>query len=246
MDTIFDDIKTVAEWVCDRGWADANAGNFSINYHSKIPERFICSGKMDGLRGNTFCYLTSAAGSRMADMKTVPGENVVFIQSTGNEINVFSTPDGLKRPTSEWQAHVLSQEVFNEPGKALLHVHPVEIISITHDNRFCSADKLSRLVWSMQPEAVALLPTGVGFVPYMLTGSPELAEATARAFQKHPVVVWEKHGILAASMSLKAAFDLVDVVVKSLKIYFLCKKSGFDPEGLTTEQVRELREYFQK
>jgi len=36
------------------------------------------------------------------------------------------------------------------------------------------------------------------------------------------------------------SFDLMDIVCKCARIWFLCKSAGFDPEGLTSEQLLEL------
>jgi len=38
------------------------------------------------------------------------------------------------------------------------------------------------------------------------------------------------------------AFDTLDILAKSAKIYFLCKSAGMDPEGLSPAQLQGIRE----
>ena len=40
------------------------------------------------------------------------------------------------------------------------------------------------------------------------------------------------------------AFDLIDILVKSADIFLKCLSAGFDPEGLTDEQLAELKQLF--
>ncbi|MGD2034321.1 MAG: class II aldolase/adducin family protein, partial [Bacteroidales bacterium] len=62
------------------------------------------------------------------------------------------------------------------------------------------------------------------------------------SFQKHDIVVWEKHGIFAIGKNIIETSDNIDIVCKSAKIWFLCRSAGFEPEGLTEAQLDELRE----
>ena len=82
-------------------------------------------------------------------------------------------------------------------------------------------------------------------VPYMLAGSVELAEATIRTIDDdYDVVMWEKHGIFAVDTDVMSAFDQVDVLNKAAQIYISAKNMGFEPDGMTREQMREISEVF--
>jgi rhamnulose-1-phosphate aldolase len=96
----------------------------------------------------------------------------------------------------------------------------------------------------MHPEAVIFLPEGVGLVPYARTGSEALAVATVASLARHDVVIWEKHGVLAVGDSPHAALDRIDIVAKSARIWFLCRNAGYDPAGLSDDQLAELRAAF--
>ena len=84
-------------------------------------------------------------------------------------------------------------------------------------------DYASNLLWSMIPETKAFCPRGLGMVPYKLPSSVELAEATINELDDYDVVMWEKH-----------------VLNKSALIYIAAKNMGFEPDGMSQEQMKEM------
>ena len=98
----------------------------------------------------------------------------------------------------------------------------------------------------MHPETIVMVPEGAGFLPYMLPGSPEIADATLKKFENHNVIVWEKHGCFAIGRDVFEAFDLIDTLDKSAQIYFQCRAAGHDPEGLSEEKIAGLKELSKK
>ncbi len=234
------EIKKISLRILQRGWSDASSGNFSLRLnfpysaaYKKIEEKsFHQSGQLS--------FFISASGSRWEDIYTHPEDNMVAGRLEDNKLNFYGTSSNI-HPSSEYLTHVLVMLSCPET-KALLHVHPVEAIAITHDKNLCSARSLSRIIHRMQPESVVFLPEGVGFVKYSEPGSINLAMHTAEAFQKYPVVFWEKHGILAKGENLTQAFDRIDICIKSMKIYFQCKMAGIEPEGLSESQIEKLKQ----
>jgi rhamnulose-1-phosphate aldolase len=81
-------------------------------------------------------------------------------------------------------------------------------------------------------------------VPYTLPGSNELADATLKELEEYDVVMWEKHGVFAKGLDVMDAFDQIDVLSKSAKIYINAKCMGFEPEGMTDEQMKEMTRAF--
>ena len=96
----------------------------------------------------------------------------------------------------------------------------------------------------MIPETKAFCPLGLGIVPYTLPGSNELADATLKELEEYDVVMWEKHGVFAKGIDVMDAFDQIDVLSKSAKIYINAKCMGFEPEGMTDEQMKEMTRAF--
>ena len=52
--------------------------------------------------------------------------------------------------------------------------------------------------------------------------------------------MWEKHGTFAVGEAVFDAFDMIDILSKSARIFFMVKQAGFEPEGLTDAQMDEL------
>ena len=101
-------------------------------------------------------------------------------------------------------------------------------------------DVATNLLWSMIPETKAFCPRGLGMIPYQLPSSVELADATIKELADYDVVMWEKHGIFAVDRDVMAAFDQIDVLNKSALIYIAAKNMGFEPDGMSQEQMKEM------
>jgi rhamnulose-1-phosphate aldolase len=255
MKPLLQQVAGVAQWLCDRGWAERNAGNFSVNVtglmHEKDVDRFSSSPFIPLTRSYPDLarniLLVSGAGTRMRDMAAGPAANLcfVFISDTGSACHIIGhhhEGDPVK-PTSELVSHLAIQQQFirkKAPEKVILHAHVTELIALTQLAPFKSEEAINRLLRGMHPEIVLYEPAGAGFVPYMLAGTEHIASATLGKLEHFRAVIWEKHGCLATGTSLPAAFDTLDIFAKAAKIYFLAKSSGLEPEGLTEEQIREI------
>ena len=101
-------------------------------------------------------------------------------------------------------------------------------------------DVETNMLWSMIPETKAFCPRGLGMIPYQLPSSVELADATIKELADYDVVMWEKHGIFAVDRDVMAAFDQIDVLNKSALIYIAAKNMGFEPDGMSQEQMKEM------
>jgi rhamnulose-1-phosphate aldolase len=237
----FKEISEIAGYLWERGWAERNAGNFSINITEeckfeikslfKFPVNSLDK-SYSSLKNNFL--LISSAGSRMKDVMKEPYKYtlVLYITESGKDYICFGINKERKKlkqeilPTSELSTHLAYQNLFKEYGskcKAILHSHPTEIIALTHLEKFTNEQNLNELLFNMHPEVKLFIPEGVGFVPFMNSGNEEIANATLKSAQDHRVVVWEKHGCCSSGETLTDAFELTDIISKSAKIYFLCK-----------------------
>jgi rhamnulose-1-phosphate aldolase len=156
--------------------------------------------------------------------------------------------DAPVAPTSELPSHLAVHDYLlakGSPYRASLHTHPIELVALTHCQKWLQKDVATQMLWSMIPETKAFCPRGLGIVPYMLPSSVELAEATIRAIDEdYDVVMWEKHGVFAVDVDIMDAFDQVDVLNKAAQIYIAAKNMGFEPEGMTGPQMQELSSVF--
>ena len=237
----YTEISEVAHYLWERGWAESNAGNVSVN----ITDEFRSNKHIPKTNGSklnkAFPYLAgnffliTASGSRMRDVASDPYNNILLINVSNNgqeyrycgisKEGYFSTPSCT--PTSELSVHLAYQNFLkktNSKNKAILHTHATELIALTHIKNYTNEKKINKLLWNMHPETKMFIPEGVGLVPLMTPGTWKIAESTVKSAKNHRVIIWEKHGCLATGESVRDAFDLIDIVAKAAEIYFLLKK----------------------
>ena len=245
-----DRIAEVADFLWQRGWAEANGGNISVNLThlagSEILEMPATASQnlaeeVPGIAGSLF-YVTGT-GTRMRDVARSPLEHGAIIRITADGQRYEIISEKAVKPTSELPSHLSIHSFLKVRGNnqsVVLHTHPTELIALTHCPPFLDWRRLTQMLWSMIPETRVLVPKGVGIVPYALTGTSAIAKATIQQLENHDVVLWEKHGALAVGEDIMRCFDLIDTITKSAKIYLSAKTAGFEPQGLTQEQMAEL------
>jgi len=254
---ILAEIAEVAGLLWQRGWAERNGGNISVDVTD------IISSCKTGTRSRVFCPLSQSelagrsffvkeGGARMADVSREPENNVLLI-TISDDLNgydiVWGGKDKKSRPTSELISHLKIHQFLRHNKmrqKVFLHTHPTHLIALSHIKEYCNTTTLNELLFAMHPEVKINIPEGVGFAPYRCPGSEALADATVLAVQKHRVVIWEKHGAVVIAENVIQAFDLLDIVEKAAWTYFICKSAGYEPEGLNSAQLAELSDTFNK
>ena len=183
----------------------------------------------------------------MRDLARWPMENASFIRISDDCNSYVIIADNPVKPTSELASHLSMHNYLIGKGsnyKAALHTHPIDLVAMTHNPAFLEKDVLTNLLWSMIPETRAFCPRGLGIIPYQLPGSFELADATIKELEEYDVVMWEKHGICAVGENIMEAFDMIDTLSKSAQIYLTAKSMGFEPTGMSMEQMEELKRAF--
>lgn len=244
-------IAEVAGYLWTKGWAERNGGNISVNITSLMREEekklsALCPAinlkePVTALAGNLF-YVTGT-GKRMRYVAQEPFANgsIIRISQDGCSYEIIAEQPVL--PTSELPSHLLMHNYLIASGRAsrvVLHTHPTDLIGLTHCQPFLDSEKLTRTLWSMIPESRIIVPKGVGIVPYEIPGTIELAHATIRLLERHDVVFWEKHGILAVGEDLIDCFDAIDTLSKSAQIYLSARMAGYEPIGMTDQQLDDL------
>lgn len=255
LDKIINDIAEVAGYLWQKGWAERNGGNITVNITdevdeairglSPISERIAIGMVLPLLKGKYF--FCKGTNKRMRDLARLPLDNGSIIRICDDCAHYEIVAKNPVKPTSELPAHLAMHNQMIENGngyKAAIHTHPIDLIAMSHNPEFLGKDVLSKLLWSMIPETRAFCPKGVGVVRYELPGSNALAEATIKELENYHVVIWEKHGVCGVGEDVIAAFDFVDVLSKSAQIYLTSKSMGFCPEGMTDAQMQEMKEEF--
>ena len=243
----------VARLLWERGWAERNAGNLSCDITGIAPAGLDAIVPTTPL-GTAFpelsgrCLLVTAAGSRMRDVAREPeaGCGVLRFSADGAAYGVAGIGAGgaAFTPTSELPSHLAIHAALRRraaPQRAIVHTHPTELLALSLDPDSGDEGRFNRLLWSLHPETVVVVPSGVAVVPYVMPGSVAQGAAAGRAMETHEVALWRQHGAVAVGEDFGAAFDLLDTVNKMARLYLLCRSAGIVPEGLSDAQVEELR-----
>ena len=242
-------IKTVASLLDKKGWVEATGGNISLDLTRETDEELIlaASNAIDRQMMNPFPNLPdrviyfSGKGRRMRDVAREPLEfgSIIKLSSDGHSYKIISDNNVL--PTSELLVHLKIHEINKGHfAKAVIHAHPSKIIALTHWGKYFTSKTLTDKMWSMLPEVRIALPSGIGVIPYLVTGSESLAEESAKAIMNHDILVWEKHGVLSAGHDLEECFDKIEILAKAAEIYIMSLSAGFEPDGLSGRQLDEL------
>ena len=252
-------VAEVASYLWQKGWAERNGGNIVINVTDQLST--LNYSKLSTLNsqlpipiGTTLphmkgCYFfCKGTNRRMRDLARWPMDNGSIIRILDDCAHYEIIADKPVMPTSELPSHLSVHNYLigkGSPYKASLHTHPIELVAMTHHRPFLEKDVLTQILWSMIPETRAFCPKGLGIVPYLLPSSVALGEATLNTLDEgYDVVMWEKHGVFAVDTDIMSAFDQVDVLNKAAQIYMSARSMGFDPEGMSVAQMKELADVF--
>lgn len=230
------DIARVAGYLWERGWAEGSAGNISVN----VTEHYIgiqidfrtypmiaLRKEYPAIAGN-YIFLTNK-GSRMRDVAREPSGEVSLLKvsQAGDAYQVlFEERGGPGEPSSELPSHLAVHDLLVRQGlgeKAAIHAHVHELVALTHLSSLKNEEKLNEVLLKMHTETSFFLPDGIGFCPYQVPGSEEMAEATLRSLEDHRVVLWERHGCLATGRNVDEAFDRLDLFAKAAAIYLMVR-----------------------
>lgn len=250
-----DKVAEVAGYLWQKGWAERNGGNITVNITEHvddamralpaIAEPVELAQPFSHLRG---CYFfCKGTQRRMRDLARWPMDNGSIIRITDDCRHYEIIADKPVKPTSELTSHLMVHDhllAIGSPYRASLHTHPIELVAMTHVERFLGKDVLTKLLWSMIPETKAFCPRGLAIIPYHMPSSTRLAEATLQALDDYDVAMWEKHGVFAIDTDIMAAFDQVDVLNKSALIYIAARSMGEVPQGMSDEQMSEISRAF--
>ncbi|MDP7982465.1 MAG: class II aldolase/adducin family protein [Conexivisphaerales archaeon] len=149
------------------------------------------------------------------------GERSMLITASG-VMKGWTTPDQVvlvdlqgrqleqgPRPSSEWRVHARLYSGFPEV-QSVVHAHPTFALSILGDGEASMS--------LVTEEALSLLPGGVRVLGKVKPGTPELAEAVAKAMVPGAAVLVKDHGAFAVGKSLLEAYSRMEVLEQSAQI----------------------------
>lgn len=247
-------VSEIAGYLWDREWAERNAGNISINlseyFQDEVqdnPERSFEYDFPKEVAG--LVVFISGTGCHLRHLRDRI-EEAACILKINNEATAYSIVWGGKKenfgPTCELISHVKIHHfnsIHNPTHKAIVHTHPIELIVMSHHPIFNDQEKMNHSLWKMCPEIKVFVPKGVHCTPYALSSSEDLADKTIAGLKNYNVSLWEKHGATATGEDAEKAFDYLDVANKGAKLLLTAWSAGFDPVGLSNDQLTELEQF---
>lgn len=256
---ILDETAVVSSFLWERGWAERNAGNLSVDITellTSLPDATPLTDQID--LGQTYeilagrVFLVTGTGRRFRDCARGVSSSACILtlndKGDGYRIIWGGNDDPTFRPTSEFPSHLrIHEHILRSAGpcKVVLHTHPSEIIALSHLPEYKDEAALNQALWRIHPEVKVNLPVGIGLVKYTLPGTEELAMETIKAFETgHPVALWQWHGVVSVGRDVGEAFDLIDTVNKAAKLVLLCRMAGCAPKGLSDGQLDDLERAF--
>jgi len=213
------------------GWDERNGGNISLLLYEKEVAEYLDLNKVireipigfeaKPLAGKIF--LVTGTGKYFKNVAGDPENNlgVVRIKSDGETAELlWGYADG-GRFTSEFPAHMMSHMArlaVDPTNRVVMHCHPTNLLAMNFVHELDDR-AFTRSLWQMCTECIVVFPDGVGVLPWMLCGTNEIGEATAKKMKDYRVVVWGLHGVYGAGKDMDETFGLIETVEKAAEIY---------------------------
>lgn len=207
-------VREVAGQINRAGWAEANAGNISINITDIATPVYPYGKEGEQVRW----YIVSRTGSRYRDLARYPLPHLLLISLSDGAETVYP-PDA--NPTSEWTCHRLLQQRLNNAHsdcRVVLHAHPDSVILLSQLDIYKQPVLLNKALRKALPEFALYLPEGVATAQYAPPGSQELANCSLDAIGNARALIWQGHGLLTLAPDCDLALDLMQVAEKAARL----------------------------
>ena len=225
------EMRKICDLMYNKGWDERNGGNVSCllskeeisEYRSELEfdgRTFELESPIPSLSGKYF--LITGTGKYFKNVLENPKDNLGIINISGDG-RYYKILWGLPncKPTSEISTHLLCHKIRLENDKehkVIIHNHATNIGAMTFIENLNDRD-FTRTLWKMQTESIIVFPEGIGVLPWMVCGSDDIGNLTAKKMKKYRLVVWAHHGILGAGKDFDETFGLIETAEKAAEIY---------------------------
>ena len=223
-------IRTVTNMYA-HGWDERNGGNVSVLLDeselaeyldlTRVRRRIPTGFEAPELEGR--CFLVTGTGKYFKNVQYEPEKNLGILRliDGGRQAALLWGLSDGGNPTSEFPAHMMSHAArlrVDPQSRVILHCHPTNLLAMTFVH---SLDEraFTRSLWQMCSECIIVFPDGVNVLPWMLCGTNEIGEATAKKMETARLVVWAQHGIYGAGRDLDETFGLIETAEKAAEVW---------------------------
>lgn len=177
--------------------------------HRLYQNGFVCA--YDGNVSMRFDDLVLVTPTHLCkDMVSI--DDLILVDLHGNKRY------GDRQPSSELKMHLAIYDK-NPMISCIIHAHPLYTTAIYRNGRPVKTDVLM--------EAEASLGK-VPVIPYLQTGSQELADAVGSHMQREVhACVLEKHGVVVSGKTLEQTYFLIESLERLAKTEYIMDKSNF-------------------
>ena len=237
------------------GWDERNSGNISVRIEEVQAAQYLDTSHVirtiptgfsaPELEGDLF--LVTGTGNYFKNVQYDPAANLglVRIADEGRTAELLWGLEGGGKPTSEFPAHMMShvaRRKVDPETRVIMHCHPANLLAMTYVHDL-DEKQFTRTLWQMCTESIVIFPDGVNVLPWMLCGTNEIGEATAKKMETARLVVWAQHGIYGAGKDLDEAFGLIETAEKAAEIYMKIAHLPIK-NTITDPQLSQLAERF--
>ncbi len=242
-----------------QGWHERNGGN--LTYRMKQEEVKECKKYFNydkpwvdiGIYAeNLSCefFISTGSGKFLRNVILEPQNNIciVEINDKGNAYRIVWGLENGGKPTSEFPSHFLNHSVKKTMTKGenriIYHAHTPSLIALTFVLPLTAKD-FSRILWQSATECIVVFPSGVGVVPWMVPGGPEIAKATSKLMEKYDAAIWAHHGLFVSGPDFDTAFGLMHTIEKAADIYIKALSCGKGIiQTITDNNLRQIATEF--
>ncbi len=259
LESVVRSIGRAGRRLAELGACEGAAGNISVAVRGPLDpgslfanaETITLPVAVPELAGTTF--VATGSGCRLRDLLDEPQANLGCLVVNGDGVTgtLFSSPRRrFVRLTSELNSHIaVHHRQLLASGRAyhaLIHAHAPHLTFLSHLADYQDQAFLNRRLMRWEPEAIIFLSEGIGVAPFDVPGSPELMAVTVRLLDRHQVVIWGKHGVVAHSFgSVEEALDRIEYAEAAARFEYMDLVTGSRATGMSDDEIRAVCAFHQ-
>lgn len=238
------------------GWDERNGGNITYLVDEAEVQKYIDTTKVirnipmsfDGKELVGKYFLVTGSGKYFKNVQSDPENNLGILRVAEDAHSVdllWGYSDG-GLPTSELPAHFMShiaRLAVDPENRVVMHCHVTHLLAMTFSHEITSK-VITRTLWEMCTECLVVFPEGIKVLPWLVPGSNEIGEATAKAMKDFRLVLWSFHGVYGAGRTIDETFGLIETAEKAAEVYTYVQAQGGMKQTITDENFKALAKQF--
>lgn len=238
------------------GWDERNGGNITYLVDEAEVQKYIDTTKVirnipmsfDGKELVGKYFLVTGSGKYFKNVQSDPENNLGILRVAEDAHSVdllWGYSDG-GLPTSELPAHFMghiARLAVDPENRVVMHCHATHLLAMTFSHEITSK-AITRTLWEMCTECLVVFPEGIKVLPWLVPGSNEIGEATAKAMKDFRLVLWSFHGVYGAGRTIDETFGLIETAEKAAEVYTYVQAQGGMKQMITDENFKALAKQF--